>query len=229
MDVCDFHSHILPGVDHGSYSLEESLAQLALARKNGVTRIVATSHFYPHNESVEAFLKRRDEAYMLLKSICGDDYPDLRLGAEVLLCAGLDEIPMLDELCIHGTKAILIELPFNDFGQEYIRSVRGLIERGYRVILAHAERYDLDNIEMMLETGAVLQVNAHSLTSVFSKRIFASWLERKKVAAIGSDIHGVDKRAYKRFCRACKRLGSYAEEVKRVSDSIWSSSTPFDS
>ena len=224
MDVCDFHSHILPGVDHGSYSVEESMAQLALARKSGIMRIVATSHFYPHKESVDKFIKRRDEAYTLLKERYGDDIPDIRLAAEVLLCAGFDEIPMLDDLCIRGTKTILIELPFNDFGKEYVGSVRGLIERGYRVILAHAERYDLKHIEKMIEIGALLQVNVQSMTSAFTKKIFASWLERRKIVAIGSDIHGADKRAYKKFKRACKRLGAYAEEIKRVSDSIWESS-----
>ena len=56
-DLVDFHAHILPEADHGSSSLEMSLWQLASAKRYGVTRIIATPHFYPHVHTVESLLK----------------------------------------------------------------------------------------------------------------------------------------------------------------------------
>ena len=225
MDICDFHSHIMPLIDHGSKSIEESLAQLELAKSWGVSRIVATSHFYPHADSVEEFVKKRDEAYAALKAHMTDGMPEIRLGAEVLLCSNMDELPMLDQLCIHGTRTILVELPFNDFGSEYVRAVKGMIESGYKVILAHAECYEVENIEKMLDLGALIQINASALISLFPPKALKSWKRRRKIVALGSDIHGQDKRAYKNFAKACKKLGDYAAYIEKASNDIWCGST----
>ena len=89
--VVDFHSHILPGVDHGSDSLATTLYQLKSAKKHGISKIVSTSHFYPTAHSVEGFLKKRNAAYTVLKEQ-GGEFPEIRLGAEVLLCNGIDRL-----------------------------------------------------------------------------------------------------------------------------------------
>ena len=63
----DFHSHILPGIDDGSDSLETSLAMLRMEAEQGISRVVATPHFYPRYDSPEHFLKRRAEAEAVLR------------------------------------------------------------------------------------------------------------------------------------------------------------------
>ena len=60
--IIDFHSHILPGVDHGSKSLDQTKKQLEIIGNNGVNVIVATSHFYPHVHSVSGFINAVDAA-----------------------------------------------------------------------------------------------------------------------------------------------------------------------
>ena len=55
----DFHSHVLPGVDDGSATVEESLRMLRLQAEQGVTHVVATPHFYPMQDSPNRFLERR--------------------------------------------------------------------------------------------------------------------------------------------------------------------------
>lgn len=225
MDICDFHSHIMPGTDHGCVSVDEAIAQLRLAKRCGVTRVVSTSHFYPHKDSVRAFIDRRNSAYAAIVERDMDGLPEIRLGAEVLLCANMDELPELDKLCISGTKTILVELPFNDFGNEYVRAVDGMVQQGYKVVLAHAECYKPENVEKVLAVGALIQINSSALVSLFRKRrVLRSWMQRLKIIALGSDIHGVDKRSYKNFRRSCRRLGEYAEYVKAKSDAIWAES-----
>ena len=54
----DFHSHILPGMDDGSRSVEESLGMLRMEAKHGIRRIVATPHFYARQNSPTEFLDR---------------------------------------------------------------------------------------------------------------------------------------------------------------------------
>ena len=60
--VVDFHSHLLPLVDDGSKSIDESIALLRMEAEQGIRRVIATPHFYPQHDSPERFLKRREMA-----------------------------------------------------------------------------------------------------------------------------------------------------------------------
>ena len=63
----DFHSHILPKIDDGSRSVEESVKLLDLMAQDGVSVVAATPHFYCSKTSIHRFLDRRAEAYEKLK------------------------------------------------------------------------------------------------------------------------------------------------------------------
>ena len=89
--IIDFHSHILPGADHGSDSVTTTEKQLALITAAGTGALVATPHFYPHRHRLSYFLSRRAAALADLLAI---DAPKPRIypGAEVLVCAGMEEM-----------------------------------------------------------------------------------------------------------------------------------------
>nr|MBE6545788.1 histidinol-phosphatase [Oscillospiraceae bacterium] len=220
MGYIDFHAHILPGADHGSSSIEESLCQLRFALDYGIDRIVATPHFYPHAHTVDSFLETRDNAYRAL-SESNDTGVDVRLGAEVLICQGLENLPELDKLFISGTNSLLLELPIPDFEKGYFDSVSEMTKQGIDVILAHADRYPISTVEKMLCAGARLQLNASSLLGLFKRREIYSMIEEKKVVALGSDIHGRDKKAYRDYAKAMKKIGHNAEYIIEQSNSIW--------
>ena len=224
VDICDFHSHILPMADHGSISVEQTTKQLLLAKKCNVTRIFATSHFYPHRDSVDDFLARRDASYSKLKTISFDGIPEVKLGAEVLLCPGMQKLPGIDSLTIKGTNVLLLELPFNDFSRAHINTVSSLIMDGFNIVLAHAERYDEDWVSSLLDLGVKIQLNASAIIPIFRDDSVNRWLKNGYVVALGSDIHGVDKHAYRNFSNAIRRLGRYATNVKAFTDDVWSKS-----
>lgn len=221
MDIVDFHAHILPRADHGSTSTETSLFQINTALECGVSRIVATPHFYPQSDNVDAFISRRNASYAKLKTAFSGLRPSIKLGAEVLICENIEEMPGLELLCIEGTNNLLLELPFSDFFDSFEYSVKTLINRGYTVILAHADRYDPRNIDKLVAVGARLQLNADSLCKLIIPAHIKRWLHDKCVVAIGSDIHGSDKKAYLRFNKAVKKLGEYAAYIKDCSDSLY--------
>lgn len=226
--VVDFHSHILPGVDHGSDSLVTTLYQLNSAKKHGISKIISTSHFYPTAHSVEGFLKKRNAAYTQLLER-GGELPEIRLGAEVLLCNGIDRLEGIEKLCINGTNSLLLELPFSDFCYEYVRTVERLLHKGLDVILAHADRYDCKNIETLIPLGVRVQLNASSLIGfkkLKNKHLF-EWMEKGLVVALGSDIHGKDSRAHARLCKAFKSVGTHAEKIISLQNDIWNNSTEF--
>ena len=202
----DFHAHVLPNADHGSSSLETSLSQLNLAASHGVDSIIATPHFYPDRHTVDGFLKLRDASYENLAANISDGMPKIFKGAEVLICDGIERLEGIDKLCIQGTNILLLELPFSVYKSGYRDSVIRLIKNGFRVVLAHVDRYEADSIESLAEVGALMQLNASALTSLRIKPKIKDWLKYGAVVALGSDIHGADKQAYKRFEKARKRI-----------------------
>lgn len=217
--LVDFHAHILPKVDHGSDSLEVSRRQLLLAKKYGIDSIVATSHFYPHSRSAKSFVERRNAAFRELVPQAEALGINLMLGAEALLCHSFDKIPYVDDLCISGTRIILLELPFADFQIDYCQSIYNLVSSGYKVVMAHAERYDSSWIAETLEAGAKLQLNAPSLSLFKVKRVLP-WLERGEVIALGSDIHGASAKAYRAFSSASKKAEKRYPDVVAFSDEL---------
>ena len=223
VDLVDFHSHVLPKADHGSSSTETSLFQLSEATAHGVRRIIATPHFYPTTHKVDTFVKRRNDAYFELKAALGENSPEIKLGAEVLICDGIEELPDLDKLFINGTRSLLLELPFATFNERYCDSVYMLKNRGVDVIIAHADRYDPGNIEALVDNGARIQLNADSLVGLFKRKRLYTWMERGLVIALGSDIHGSDKNAYQIFDKARAKIGDYLEVIKSESDKIFDS------
>ena len=222
LDIVDFHTHILPGADHGSDSVDTSIKQLKLASEAGVKRIVATPHFYPHRHTLDKFLQKREACAEALYKACVSDSPTVKLGAEVLLCQGLEKFDRLESLCLSGSEYLLLELPFSDFRHEYCDTVRKIAKMGYKVILAHVDRYSKENIEQLLDVGVnMLQVNADSLDKLFKPKHILEWAKQGYVVALGSDIHGADPKAYKHFLKAKVALGDSLDGVRRASDSIF--------
>ena len=222
-DIADFHAHILPGVDHGSENLSTSLSQLAIAERNSVKRVLATPHFYPNTHTLSTFLELRDGAADELYKARKVSMPEFQVGAEVLICDGLHRFPDIDKLCFSGTKYLMLELPFFDFSESYAVTAGELVDMGYEVILAHADRYPENVIDTMLASGVEhLQINTDSLVGIFRKKnhIFR-WIDEGLVCALGSDIHGTCGKAYRDFVKAQKSLGELLYLIKNASDKIW--------
>lgn len=220
IDIADFHAHILPGADHGSYSVSESLKQLDFAIEHGVRKIVATPHFYPTAHTTESFLERRKIACEMLFAELADNSPQIAVGAEVLLCPGIDKMPDLDKLFICGTNTLLLELPYSGISGDHVNTVARLVRSGVKLVLAHVDRYPVDAINNMISVGALVQINADSLCSIFKRRRLMNYFKQGAVAAIGSDIHNNDKEAYKCFSKAVSVISEYSSSVKEKTDEL---------
>lgn len=186
----DYHAHILPGCDHGSDGLETSLKQVAMAASAGVETVCATPHFYPHKESVEAFLQRRAKTAELLLNNLTENAPRIRLGAEVLICDGMDRLEGLSHLCCEDTDELLLEMPFYAWPAAIWNTLHLLCDRqDIRIVIAHAERYPAENIERLARDGVPLQLNAEILTKPLQRKRYLTWIENGYVRYLGSDIH----------------------------------------
>lgn len=201
----DYHAHVLPGCDHGSDGVETSRKQLAMAAAAGIRTICATPHFYPHKETVASFLQRRAESAQLLRESLTSDVPQLRLGAEVLICGGMERLDGLSRLCREETDELLLEMPFYQWPEPIWETLYRLLERrDIRIVLAHADRYPPENIERLIKDGVPLQLNAECLTKLLRRRRYLSWIESGAVQYLGSDIHMLGT-GYRDF-EKCRRM-----------------------
>jgi protein-tyrosine phosphatase len=197
--MIDWHSHVLPKMDDGSKSVEESLSMLDVMSAQGVTTVIATPHFYANEDSVDSFLRRRKASYEMLSQRLNLSHPKLHCGAEVAYYPGISKLESLKSLAIENTNVLLLEMPFSKW-TEY--TVKELIElsgtSGLRIVLAHIDRYiDLQGINVFSElcyNGIYMQVNSIYFKGFFNKRKALNLLDAGLIHFIGSDCHNMTSR-----------------------------------
>lgn len=226
MKLIDFHAHILPRLDHGSRSSQVSLGQLRLMNSFGVDTVCATSHFYPQEVLVDTFLKARTAAFERLMEVCGEaPRPKLVLGAEVLICEGLDQMEGLERLCLEGTDLLLLEMPFSAgaWNSRLYRTVSDIADRGIRPILAHVDRYPQKLVEALFDMGFSAQLNADSLDRFFKPKHLMRWINDGVIVALGSDLHGDKTESYVPYVKVCEGLKEKNEKIMADTEALLAS------
>ena len=197
--MIDFHSHILPGVDDGCKSVDESIAALKLLNESGISKVMLTPHYYAKKEDVDEFISRREYAYKLLKKEIDENcsgFPELCLGAEVKFFYGISRCSDIKKLCYENTKCMLLELPFEKWNKSVYSEVRNLQGRqGIIPLIAHFNRYLAigNSFNDIISFGCPLQLNAEVFEKMTGKRKWLNFL-RKKDIVLGSDCHNMSNR-----------------------------------
>ncbi|MBR4410948.1 MAG: hypothetical protein IKT31_06460 [Firmicutes bacterium] len=208
--IVDFHSHVLPGIDDGSRSTEESLEMLKRMQDQGISAVVATPHFYASRHFPEEFLERRERAKeKILQAVKeqGVQIPKLYYGAEVAYFRGMSQSEALKDLVIEGTRAVMVEMPMGRWTSamydelEQIHAVQGLIP-----IVAHVDRYlgkirDYGIPEKLAQLPVLVQANASFFLgddagglSGGTVRKAMKLLKNEYIHLLGSDCHNLKDR-----------------------------------
>lgn len=236
--MIDFHSHVLPKMDDGSKSGEESVALLEAAFDQGLEGVFATPHFYPKRDDPESFLRRREHS---AKSLFAGEADVLKkmplyLGAEVAYFYGMSRYEKLSELSLGGSDYILIEMPFDRWTSDevdeilYFRNVSGLTP-----VLAHFERYlpfgNKKYLRLFLQGDVLLQSNAEFFIGKKSRRKAFSYFKKGYVCLLGSDCHNTETRPENygeatEIIKGCKK-GAMLSSIVESERSIVSRCVPF--
>ncbi len=200
LNITDFHSHILPALDDGSKSAEESAEMLKSLAAQGVGRVVASPHFYANDQRVEEFLARRSAAAEALKPYLDEDMPQVVLGAELRYYEGVSRLEGLEKLCIQGSELLLLEMPERAWSEYVRRELTDLACRGrIRPVIAHVERclpfQKAATAERLAAEGVLMQMNAEAFCGFFAKRRAVKLLKQGTVQFIGTDCHNLKDRA----------------------------------
>lgn len=202
MMISDFHSHILPGIDDGSRSVEESLQMLQLEAEQGIRSVVATPHFYAHRDTMERFLQKRQAATDLLKeaAIKSSDLPEIFVGAEVYYFRGISNSDQTLGLTIEGKSCILIEMPYAEWTESMYQELETIYMRfGITPIIAHIDRYlrpfqGKQVLKRLAELPVLVQANADFFLNKATGRRAMRMLKQDQIHLLGSDCHNLTKR-----------------------------------
>jgi tyrosine-protein phosphatase YwqE len=194
----DMHSHLIPGIDDGSKSMEESLQLIKRLADFGLRKIITTPHVmseYYRNTPEIIHMGLED----LRKAVKAEGIStEIEAAAEYYMDEILlEKIKAGEELLTFGDNYILVETGFINKPQMLLETIFQLEMAGYKPILAHPERYqyliaDKGLLEDLIDRNILFQVNLLSLTGFYSKQVkdFGEMLvERDLVRFFGTDCH----------------------------------------
>lgn len=196
--MVDMHSHILPNVDDGSRSIEETVQMLKEAYQAGFTTIISTSHYFLGYYEIEEE-ERKAHIKAILQEI-ESSLPNLEicLGSEIYVTHRMSSLLKEQKASsINGTRYVLFELPFEQQINDLKNIILSLRNSGYIPIIAHPERYKYvqKNPNMLLELldlGVLLQSNYGSIIGLYGKKVqktVVKLLQNNFVHFLGSDVH----------------------------------------
>ncbi len=195
--VVDIHSHLIPCIDDGAQSYEESLSLIKQLKEKGFQKLITTPHVMNDTyrntpviikEGLEKLKIQLKEAQIEI---------EIEAAAEYLVDDGLYKIVESDDILFFGDKYVLIELPFYNSPDNLKSIIFELQLSGYKIVLAHPERYaywfnDFAQYDDLKNRGVFFQLNINSLSSFYSpavKKIAEKLINLKMIDFLGSDTH----------------------------------------
>jgi protein-tyrosine phosphatase len=195
----DLHSHLIPGIDDGVQTMEESLAVLKHLSSLGYKKVVTTPHIMgdQYHNSPANILPLLQEVRSALKE---ENIPiELFASAEYMVDDTLLEKIDKGDILPFGINHVLIEMSFMEPAPNLAEILFALNINGYKPVLAHPERYvyyamNPHKYNELWDTELLFQVNINSLIGYYSPQVqkAAEYLiEHQMVSMIGSDTHGM--------------------------------------
>jgi protein-tyrosine phosphatase len=201
--VIDLHSHVLPGLDDGARTLEESVQLLELAAGEGVTAVAATPHVRYDFPTQAVEMERGVAAVQAALAANGVDIlllPGGELDYQELTSRTIDD---LRRFGLGGNpRYLLIEFPYSGWPLRLPDDVDRLVAAGIVPVLAHPERNSAVAEEpralgRMVDAGALVQLTASSISGAYGKRVRTvaqALLDGGLVHLIASDVHRLNPR-----------------------------------
>ena len=218
--MIDFHSHILPAIDDGSKSMEDSIQILREAREAGFSKIISTSHY------LEGYYEIKEEdRKRLIQELKNEDIGlELYVGSEIYITENMvDLLKEKKASSINNSKYVLFEIPMNNKTMLTKEIIYRLIENGYVPVLAHPERYSFiqqnpEELEELVDMGALCQSNYGSIIGLYGKKTektVKKLLKNNLIHFFGSDVHRQEQ-IYNKIPKAIKKIKKIISEDKFI-------------
>ena len=196
----DMHCHLLPGIDDGPESIEESLTIIQAMAALGYRGAVCTSHIFPevYDNKADDMLRGVDSLQSVLDK--NNINFTLHASAEYMVDRQFIELAKAKKLLAFGKKNyVVVETGFTQENPYFDEAIYEMQYAGYCPILAHPERYlylsqskSIEQFEKIIDKGIELQINLFSLIGLYgrlSKEVAEILLKNNFIQWIGTDIH----------------------------------------
>jgi protein-tyrosine phosphatase len=195
----DMHSHLIPGIDDGAKTMEESLALIRQFAAMGYRKLITTPHInerFPNEEQ-----QILDQLKLLKESVAKESiHIELEAAAEYLIEEAFEKRMKQGRLLTFGDNYLLLECSYYFPYPALSRVIYDLQTDGYNIILAHAERYaywhdTFYEYEKLKNRDVYFQMNFSSLTGHYSngvRRMARKLIESGWIEFAGSDVHNQD-------------------------------------
>lgn len=220
--MIDLHSHILPNIDDGSRSVEETFNLIREGEKAGFEAIVSTSHYLEGHYETDA-----PEREIWIKVLYDKLKPQninmkLYLGSEIYISENI--IKLLEEekaSTINDTSYVLFEMPLNIEPLNLYNIIYKMQQNKIVPILAHPERYsfvqkDPELIYDLIQKGVLMQANFGSIIGQYNKKaeiMVRKFLKNDMIHFLGSDVHR-EKTVYTKMPEILKKLNEVISQEK---------------
>ena len=217
--MIDIHSHVLPGIDDGSKSFTMSLEILKGLEEQGITDLICTPHYIVDTNQVSTRANNEKLLEQLQEKAAKKGLKiKLHLGNEIYIDKDIPKLLRLKKASPLGkNKYLLVELPMSGEFEQYEDILLNLVQKKWKVILAHPERYhsfqkDYKKILDLHQSGILLQCNLGSFIGQYgrhAKKTAQKIAKDKLIFCTGTDIHR--PRDYEEIAKAQKKLRKYYE------------------
>lgn len=218
----DMHSHLIPGIDDGAKTMEESIHLIQQLQQLGYKKIITTPHiykeYYPNTSDI--IRKGLEQLQIALQKEQID--VEVAAAAEYFMDEYFEDLLARKDLLTFGNKNyVLVEMSFFFEPPLLDNYIFDLCAKGYQPILAHPERYlflnaQFDRYHELKEKGCLMQMNLPSLVGYYGKPVQQNANQLLKAGLIdlfGTDLHG------ERHLEALKKAQSNSKIAKMLNSS----------
>lgn len=199
--MIDIHCHILHDIDDGPENIEESIKLSKFLYKENITKVFATPHVIDkvNEKLINTIVEKVDKLNIALKNLNIDI--EIIKGAEIYIDdSTIFSKDIYSKLNLGESNYLLCEFPLMQIPKQWKKFRFDAEIAGYKMIIAHPERYENVNIEWIEEIiaqGSLVQVNSGSLNGLYGKnvqKIAIDAINNKLVHFIASDSHNISIR-----------------------------------
>lgn len=194
---CDIHSHLIPAIDDGSKSIDDSVKMITEFYGLGYKKIITTPHIMgdAYRNTPEIILNGLENVKKALKE---NNLPvDISAAAEYYLDFDFERKLDNEKLLTFGNNYLLFEVSYLNPPDNLYHVIFKMQTLGYKPVLAHPERYnfwhsEFETYESIADKGVLLQLNLNSLTGYYSmatKKIAEQMIDKNMISMLGTDCH----------------------------------------
>ena len=206
----DIHSHFIPGIDDGASDMETSITLIKKMQELGFSKVITSPHVMSdfYQNSSETILNGLNDVRAELK--VQNINMEIEAAAEYYIDYEFEQKIGKEKFLTFGDNYILVELSFMEAPRSLFDIIFKLQLEGYKVVLAHPERYNYYSIkdyEELISRGVLLQINLLSLIGYYSPQIkkkTEALIKAGAVSLVGTDCHNMNHAELYEKCQTRK-------------------------